>query len=65
MPDIETSRIVDTHIEKDEVAAENAIRPRTLDEFIGQTKVREQMDTFITAAKQRKEALDHVLCFAQ
>lgn len=63
MPDIETSRIVDTHIEKDEVAAENAIRPRTLDEFIGQTKVREQMDIFITAAKQRKEALDHVLIF--
>ena len=63
MPDIETSRIVDTHIEKDEVAAEYAIRPRTLDEYIGQTKVREQMDIFITAAKQRKEALDHVLIF--
>ncbi len=63
MSEIEASRIVDTRAEKDEVIAENAIRPRSLDEYIGQTKVREQMEIFISAAKQRQEALDHVLIF--
>ncbi len=63
MSDIETSRIVDTRAEKDEMAADNAIRPRSLNEYIGQTQVREQMEIFISAARQRSEALDHVLIF--
>ena len=63
MTELETSRIVDTHAEKDEATVENAIRPRSLEEYIGQTKVREQMEIFISAAKQRKESLDHVLIF--
>ena len=63
MTDLQTSRLVDTHVKKDERIAENEIRPRKLDEYIGQVKVREQMDIFISAAKQRKEALDHVLIF--
>lgn len=63
MLDIEASRIVDTHAEKDEMVAENVIRPRSLKEYIGQVQVREQMEIFISAAKQRKEALDHVLIF--
>lgn len=57
------SRIVDTRVEKEEVVAENAIRPSQLSEYIGQSKVREQMEIFISAAKQRQEALDHVLIF--
>jgi len=61
--EIEESRIVDTRVEKDEVVAENAIRPNQLREYIGQAKVREQMEIFISAAKQRQEALDHVLIF--
>ena len=60
---IEESRIVDTHVEKDEAIVENAIRPQQLSEYIGQSKVREQMEIFISAAKQRQEALDHVLIF--
>ncbi len=63
MSNPKTSRIVDTHARKDERIAENAIRPHRLSEYIGQTKVREQIDIFISAAKQRKEALDHVLIF--
>ena len=63
MLDIEASRIVDTHAEKDEIVAENVIRPRSLKEYIGQVQVREQMEIFISAAKQREEALDHVLIF--
>ncbi len=46
-----------------EEAFERALRPRTLSEYIGQTKVRAQMDIFIQAARLRREALDHVLLF--
>ena len=42
---------------------ERSLRPRTLDEFIGQTKTRKQLNIFIQAALQRSEALDHVLIF--
>jgi len=45
----------------EEDAAELALRPQTLDEFIGQKQVRENLKIFIAAAKARKEALDHVL----
>lgn len=61
--ELEESRIVDTRVEKEEVVAENAIRPAQLSDYIGQEKVREQMEIFISAAKQRQEALDHVLIF--
>ncbi|MEI7427681.1 MAG: Holliday junction branch migration DNA helicase RuvB [Betaproteobacteria bacterium] len=42
---------------------ERALRPKQLDEYIGQSKVREQLEIFISAAKSRSEALDHVLLF--
>ena len=42
---------------------ERALRPRHLDEYIGQEKIREQLRIFISAARNRKEALDHVLLF--
>ena len=42
---------------------ERSLRPRKLDEFIGQKNTREQLDIFIQAARQRGEALDHVLVF--
>ena len=44
-------------------ALDRAIRPRTLAEYVGQPAVREQMDIFISAARKRAEALDHVLIF--
>ena len=46
-----------------EDALERALRPRRLDEYIGQQKIREQLGIFIEAARQRSEALDHVLLF--
>ncbi len=46
-----------------EEALERALRPKLLDEYIGQTKAREQLEIFIGAARQRQEALDHVLLF--
>ena len=54
--------ITATHTTEDE-AVDRAIRPRTLTEYVGQPAVREQMDIFISAAKKRGEALDHVLIF--
>ncbi len=45
----------------EEDAAELALRPQTLDDFIGQKQVRENLKIFIAAAKARREALDHVL----
>ncbi len=45
----------------EEDAAELALRPQTLDDFIGQKQVRENLKVFITAARSRGEALDHVL----
>jgi holliday junction DNA helicase RuvB len=47
----------------DEEAAERAIRPRRLSEYVGQAPVKEQLEIFIGAARQRGEALDHVLIF--
>ncbi len=46
-----------------EEAIERALRPKLFDEYVGQSKVREQLEIFIGAAKMRNEALDHVLLF--
>ncbi len=46
-----------------EEAIERALRPKLLDEYVGQVKAREQLEIFIGAAKKRGEALDHVLLF--
>lgn len=46
-----------------ELFLDQSIRPKRLADYTGQTAVREQMELFITAAKQRREALDHVLIF--
>lgn len=59
---IETDRLVTAH-DQDDMAIDNAIRPKKLSDYIGQPKVHEQMDIFFAAARQRKEALDHVFIF--
>ncbi len=46
-----------------EEALERALRPRMLDEYVGQEKIRGQLSIFIEAARRRAEALDHVLLF--
>ena len=46
-----------------EEALERALRPKQLDEYVGQEKIRGQISIFIEAAKSRREALDHVLLF--
>ena len=46
-----------------EESVERALRPQRLAEYVGQMKIREQLDVFVTAARNRGEALDHVLLF--
>lgn len=56
------NRLIDPSPKKDD-NLDRAIRPATLADYIGQPKVREQMEVFITASRQRGEALDHTLIF--
>jgi Holliday junction DNA helicase RuvB len=58
------ARMVDASPETpQEEAIERALRPKLLDDYVGQAKVREQLEIFIGAAKMRGEPLDHVLLF--
>jgi Holliday junction DNA helicase RuvB len=58
-----TERIVSPEESLDEARLEASIRPRVLDDYLGQLPVREQMKIYIEAAKKRGEAMDHVLIF--
>ena len=61
---IETDRLISaTAASSQEELLERALRPKQLDEYVGQEKVRGQLQIFIEAARRRKEALDHVLLF--
>ena len=57
------SRLVTPSRVDEDVQFEAGLRPRTLDEYIGQNRVRENLVVSITAARQRNEALDHVLLY--
>ena len=50
-------------VDEQESQQENVLRPKTLNEYIGQTKVKENMKIYIEAAKKREEPLDHVLLY--
>ena len=57
-------RIMDTsEIPSDTLDSDNPLRPKTLDEYIGQDKAKENLKVFIEAAKKRGESLDHVLLY--
>lgn len=61
---IETDRLIAPAAESpQEEAIERALRPKVLDEYVGQEKARAQLEIFINAARGRSEALDHVLLF--
>ncbi len=61
--DPQEERLVTAAASTDDNALERALRPKQLEEYVGQKKAREQLEIFISAAKQRQEALDHVLLF--
>src|SRR5258706_6990551 len=52
-----------TPVSPNEEVFERALRPRQLEEYVGQEKIRSQLEIFIEAARRRSEALDHVLLF--
>jgi len=60
---LESDRLLSTESHPSEDAVDRAIRPLRLDDYTGQEKVRQQMRIFIDAAKNRQDALDHVLIF--
>ena len=61
---METEKLVRPDVENEnEEKQENVLRPKTLNEYIGQSKVKENMKVYIEAAKKRGEPLDHVLLY--
>lgn len=54
-------RIVSPSPQEEDIQSGNSLRPLVLDDFIGQSKVRENLNVFIQAAKERGDAMDHVL----
>jgi Holliday junction DNA helicase RuvB len=54
---------LDPKVKPEEKQVEKSLRPQSLGEFIGQNKLREQLDIFVRAAKSRGEALDHILFY--
>ncbi len=55
--------ITDPKVTPEEMQSESRLRPRTMAEFVGQEKIKENLSVFIEAAKQRGEQLDHVLLY--
>ena len=53
--------VVDAERQGVDTTIDSQLRPRTLDEFVGQAKLKDQLEVFLTAAKQRGEPLDHLL----
>ncbi len=60
---IETDRIISAVTQGTEEQIDRAIRPKTLKDYVGQPKVKEQMDIAFQAARKRNDALDHTLIF--
>ncbi|ABC31611.1 Holliday junction DNA helicase RuvB [Hahella chejuensis KCTC 2396] len=60
---IEADRIISPNATLQEDSQDRAIRPKRLEDYVGQPQVREQMEIFINAARGRQEALDHTLIF--
>lgn len=56
-------RTIETNITEEDVKIEGSLRPQTLDDYIGQAKVKENLKIYIEAAKQRGDSLDHVLFY--
>ena len=57
------NRIVTTSYTKEDSDSEVSLRPKTLDDYIGQEKVKENLKIYIEAATMRNESLDHVLLY--
>jgi Holliday junction DNA helicase RuvB len=56
-------KVISTEIQEEDIKIEKNLRPQTLEDYIGQTKAKENLKVYIEAAKQRGEPLDHVLFY--
>jgi Holliday junction DNA helicase RuvB len=60
---IEQDRVISAGTQREDEAYDRAVRPKSLADYVGQPAVKAQMEIFIAAARQRRDALDHVLIF--
>ena len=60
---MEEDRLIDSELDEEEIQYDTKLRPDKLTEYIGQEKVKENLEIFISAAKMRNESLDHVLFY--
>lgn len=58
-----TNRVIETNLMEEDIKIEGSLRPQTLNDYIGQTKIKDNLRIYIEAAKQRNDALDHVLFY--
>lgn len=56
-------RVISTKIQEEDIKIESSLRPQKLDDYIGQQKIKDNLKIYIEAAKERSEALDHVLFY--
>lgn len=56
-------RMIETNLIEEDIRIEGSLRPQTLNDYIGQSKIKENLKIYIEAAKQRNDALDHVLFY--
>ena len=56
-------RVISTQMQEEDIKIETSLRPQTLEDYIGQEKIKDSMKVYIDAAKARGEALDHVLFY--
>lgn len=57
------NRIIETSLQEEDIKLEGSLRPQTLNDYIGQSKAKENLKIYIEAAKKRNDALDHVLFY--
>lgn len=58
-----SNRMIETNLIEEDIKIEGSLRPQNLDDYIGQSKVKENLKVYIEAARQRHDALDHVLFY--
>lgn len=56
-------RMIETNLTEEDIKVEGSLRPQTLNDYIGQSKIKENLKIYIEAARQRGDALDHVLFY--
>ena len=56
-------RVISTQVQEEDLKIEKSLRPQTLDDYIGQAKAKEMLNVYIRAARERGDALDHVLFY--